>query len=451
MRVKGLIIMMWVVGCLGHAQDLYTLEKCKEMALQNNTKAQNSRLSLYASEHTKKEAFTNYFPSVSVIGAGFRANKAIMDMSAMTEGLTQIMMALVEQGILDPAALSGGSQKTEMFEKGLIGAVMAVQPVFTGGQIYHGNKLAKLGVEAMRLQEAMSHEEIVIAVEQYFWQIIALEEKLKTIAEAENLLLRVHTDVKNAVEAGIVNRNDLLKVELKQNELESGKLKLTNGLMLLKIVLAQFIGAPSEGFDIDKTLIDNVILAFDAGIDHSSALNGRVEYRLLDKSIEAGALQVKMEIGKYLPTVAVGVGWNAFQFDKGSPLAMDKNFGMAFATVAVPVSDWWGGSHAIKKQKIQLKIAENEKRNAAELMLIQMQQLRNEVEEAIQQVHLADQAIASALENVRLNTDYYQAGTGLLIDLLDAQTTLQQTRDQRTEALTLYCITLAKYRQTTGQ
>jgi len=171
----------------------------------------------------------------------------------------------------------------------------------------------------------------------------------------------------------------------------------------------------------------------------------------LDKSIEAGKLQVRMETGKHLPTVAIGAGWNYYSFDKGSPFAMDKNFGMLFATVAVPISDWWGGSHAIKKQKIQVMIAENEKRNNAQLLLIQMQQLRNDVEEAAQQVQLADKSIVSALENVRLNTDYYEAGTGLLTDLLDAQNALQQTRDQHTEAVADFCMKLARYKQATGQ
>jgi outer membrane protein TolC len=148
--------------------------------------------------------------------------------------------------------------------------------------------------------------------------------------------------------------------------------------------------------------------------------------------------------------VAVGAGWNYMSFDKGSPHTMKQDFGMVFAMVSVPITDWWGGSKAIKRQKIQVQIAEKNKRNAEEMLLIQMQQLRNEVEEAVQQVQLADKAIAAALENVRLNTDYYEARTTLLTDLLDAQNALQQTRDQRTEAITAFCVKLARYKQATG-
>ena len=408
-----------------HAQEVFTLEKCKELALKNNTKAQNSQLSLEAAEKTKKEAFSNYFPSINAMGMGFQSTDPKIEMAT-------------EQGTMG------------MLEKGVVGAVSASQPIFAGGQIINGNKLAKIGVEAAELQKTMANDEILLTVEQYYWQIVALEEKTKTIAEAETLLNRVHADVKNAVEAGLVNRNDLLKVELKQNELESGKLKLANGLKLSKMVLAQFIGVLPDNFEVDKSLIENISLLLNTNVDHQSALRQRAEYQLLDKNIEANKLQVKMEAGKNLPTVAVGASWSYTHFDKGSPLASEKDGGMLLATVSVPITDWWGGSQAIKKQKIQVKIAENDKRNAEELLLIQMQQLRNDLEEAVQQVQLADKAIISALENVRLNADYYEAGTGLLTELLDAQNTLQQTRDQHTEAVTVFCLKLARYKHATG-
>jgi outer membrane protein TolC len=396
------------------------------LALKNNTKAQNSQLSLDAAKQTKKEAFTNYFPSVSAIGMGFQSSDPMMEMAS-------------ENGSMG------------MLEKGFIGAVSASQPIFAGGQIINGNKLANLGIEVAELQKTMNDDEILLTVEQYYWQIAALEEKTKTIAEAERLLNRVHTDIENALEVGLVNRNDLLRVELKQNELESGKLKLANGLKLSKMVLAQLIGVSPDNFEIDKSLVEQVSLRLGATVDHQSALFQRAEYQLLDKNIEANKLQVKMEVGKHLPTVAVGATWSYSNIEKGSPLAMDKNLGMVFATVSVPISDWWGGSSAIKRQKIQEMIAENDKRNTEEMLLIQMQQLRNDVDEAALQVQLADKAIAAALENVRLNTDYYEAGIGLLTDLLDALNSLQQVRDQKTEAITIYCVKLARYRGATGQ
>ena len=446
------------------AQEVFTLEKCRELALQNNAKAQNSQLSIEAAEQVKKEAFTKYFPSVNAVGAGFRANKPMMtmemDVSSMMTPLTSVLTPLIlwamQNGApVDPAALAGlgnmEPQKIDMLEKGVIGVVTATQPVFAGGQIINGNRLAKLGVEVAQLQKTMNDDELLMIVEQFYWQIVALEEKVKTIAEAENLLNRAHSDVKNAVEAGLVNRNDLLKVELKQNELESGKLKLTNGVRMSEMVLAQFVGVSADGFMIDKTLAENLPSPVEVRADHQSALSLRTEYQLLDKSIEANKLQVKMKTGENLPVAAVGVGWNYMSFDKGGLMPMKNDFGIVFGTVSVPISNWWGGTYSVRKQKLQVQIAENDKRNAEEMLLIQMQQMWNELEEAYTQTQLAERAIATALENVRLNDDYYHAGTGLLTELLDAQNSLQQARDQYTEAATGYRMRLSRYRQATGR
>ena len=62
-------------------------------------------------------------------------------------------------------------------------------------------------------------------------------------------------------------------------------------------------------------------------------------------------------------------------------LDTDHSFGMIFATVSVPLTDWWGGSHAIRKQKLQLKAAEYTRQDTNEKLLLQMQKLWNELEE----------------------------------------------------------------------
>ncbi|MDD3789268.1 MAG: TolC family protein [Petrimonas sp.] len=421
---KNLIIAS--IACLicvsAQAQENYTLERCKQLALENNVKVQNAQLSLEAAGQAKKEAFTQYFPSVSATGIGFYSTEPMMELGGMG-----------------------------MLEKGMLGMVSASQTIYAGGQIVTGNKLARVQSQVGQLQKIMSDDEVLLTTEQYYWQVVVLEEKMKTVAEADTLLASIYGNVNNSYETGMANRNDLLKVELKQNELESTRLKLENGLRLAKMLLGQYIGIPAHEFEINHSLGEPGVSPYTVRVDHLSVLSQRAEYQLLDKNIEANRLQVRMEIGKNLPTIAANVGWSYMNFDKGSPAAMKSNFGMAFATVSIPISGWWGGSHAIKRQKLQVLMAENDKRDAAELLLIQMQQLWNDLEEAYVQIILAEKTIASALENVRLNDDYYKVGTGLLTDLLDAQSALQQARDQYTEATTGYQMKLSRYKQATAQ
>jgi outer membrane protein TolC len=153
-----------------------------------------------------------------------------------------------------------------------------------------------------------------------------------------------------------------------------------------------------------------------------------------------------MEIGKNLPTVGVGAGYNYHNL-----LDNDHSFAMVFATVSVPISDWWGGSHAIKRKKIAQQQAEEQLVDNSELLKIRMQNAWNNVEESGQQLQIAQRSIEQAEENLRLNRNYYKAGTSKMSDLLEAQLLYQQSLDRRSDAYADYQNKLLEYRQATGQ
>ena len=62
------------------------------------------------------------------------------------------------------------------------------------------------------------------AWESRFWNIVMLKEKLNTLAIVDNQLKTIEQNVNAAVNAGVANRNDLLQVNLKRNELKSSRI-----------------------------------------------------------------------------------------------------------------------------------------------------------------------------------------------------------------------------------
>jgi outer membrane protein TolC len=429
MRKFIFLIIILFSTVYANAQEMLSLEECRKLTLENNAKVKNARLSVEAAEQTKKEAFTKYFPNVSAVGVGVIFNKPLMTQT-------------VETGYPAP----NDKAVVEMFRNGIIGGVTATQPLFAGGQIINGNRLARAGVEASKFQQQMTDNEALLTTERYFWQLVSLNEKIKTVAEAETMLQRVHSDVHVAVDAGLADRNDILRVELEQNRITGSRLKLENGIRMLKMAFAQHIGVAIDSFAVALPDFTDIAPP-DAAADHNLSLQNRPEYRLLEKSVDVAKLQVRMETGKNLPTIAVGAGCSYINFDNGKLTEMEMKPGVAFATVSIPISGWWGGAHAIKKKKLELRAAENTRRDNAELLLIQMRQLAAELDEAYRQVTLARKSIAVAEENVRMSEDHHKAGVSILSDLLDARNLLQQSRDQYVEAAAEYCMKSAEYRQ----
>ena len=253
MMKKIFAIVLCSLWCSFLSAQTYTLEQLKDSALHNNVTIRSARYDIEAASQQRKEAFTKYFPNISGTGLWFNANKAMAqtsfnlsevmppELSASLAPLAQFLPSEALAALADPISIS-------MMKNGVIAGVQAVQPVFTGGRIVNGNKLAKVGEDVSRLQMQLSENEVEKTTEQYFRQMASLQEKMKTVEAAEALLNDIFKDVDIAVRAGVAMRNDLLQVQLRQNEIASQRLKIGNGLSLMRMLLSQYCGLRDTSF-----------------------------------------------------------------------------------------------------------------------------------------------------------------------------------------------------------
>ncbi|MBQ4278464.1 MAG: TolC family protein [Rikenellaceae bacterium] len=435
MKNSLVITVLLAFSAFGAAAQPYTLDDCRRMALENNVRVRNSALDRDIARETRREAFTHYFPSVSATGVIFAANR----------GMAQMDMSV-------PVALPSPLPSMEipfsmsMLKHGKAAGVAAMQPVFAGGRIVYGNRLARVGERVAGLRAELSGQEVVLRTEEYFRQVVGLEAKLQTVAVSERLLERLHHEVALAVEAGLTTRNDLLRVELRQQEVASRRLKLENGLAVSKMLLCQYVGAGPLGFEVRDDSVQTPPPPTQYYVDPAEALERRAEYRLLDEQVEASRLEKRMTSGKRMPTVGVGAGYMYHDF-----LQKDNDFGVVYASVTVPITAWWGGTHATRQAELKLRQAENERRNNAELMEVEIRQTWNDLQEAYRQIMLAEKSVEQSAENMRLNEQYYRVGTATLSDALDAQTLFEQSRNQYTDACNDYRSALTRYLQITGR
>lgn len=445
---KLLIIAGVLFGCViaADAQNCYTLEQICNIARNNNIAIRTAKYNIEEAQLQRKEAFTNYFPNVSATGLWFNANKGMAETTINPQELIpqELGMALAQSFPPQALAMLANPIEVSMMKNGTIASIMAVQPVYAGGRIINGNRLAKVGEDVSHLQLEMSQNEVEKTVEQYFWQLASLQEKIKTIDAAESLLRSIHKDAELAVNVGVAMRNDLLQVQLRENELTSQRMKLNNGISMVKLMLAQCCGLQDTAFVI--TYSNEVTTPTILKQNHDLAVLNTPEYKLLGKQVEATRLQEKITWGQNMPSVAVGAGYNYHNL-------LDKNhfFAMVFATVNIPISGWWAGSHATNRSKIEHMKAQEQLVDNTQLLIIRMQNAWNGMEESYNQLQLAQLSIEQATENLRLNKDYYDAGVSKMSDLLEAQLLYQKACDQRTDAFIEYQNKILEYRQATGQ
>lgn len=433
--VATIIILLLPVFSM--AQSL-SLDECKTMASKNNHKLEQARNEVEISRQVKKSAFTNYFPKANAMVTAFKTNDYLLKKQIPSMNLP------VYDG--NPVNLQHPTLFTYFpgMELNLLdymnsAAVTVTQPLFTGGRIIYGNRLAQTGVKVTNEKLELANREIEFRTEELYWLIVSLNGKKRTIDSYLELLNTLEHDVNAALRAGLVQRTDLLKVQLKHNELEVNRMKLNNGISMSMKALCQHIGLQYDSTlmlsDVPQINDDN-----SAFVSFKSNVTNRPEYQMLQYSIEAEKLKKRIEIGENLPTIAIGAA--GLYYD-----VMDKSDkrGAVFANVSIPLSDWWSGSHKIKEHNLRIKSAEIELEDAAQLLDLQVNNAYNEMTEHLFKISVARKSVEQATENYKVTNDNYKAGITGMSDLLEARSALQSSEDNLTEATCNYLIKRARY------
>ena len=441
-----IMVIAGVVSYHATSQTRLTLEESKQLALQNNAKVKNGALELEAAQQTRKAAFTKFFPSISASGAMFGAQENLMEISTQGGNLpvydgNPAHLLTATQFAYMPASTMG------LLKSGTFGVVTAVQPIFAGGRIWNGNRLASLGEDVSEYKNRLSQNEVLLKTEEQYWLVVSLNEKTKTIQRYEELLNSLLAQVEDAYKSGLVSRNDMLKVKVKRSEVLLNKSKLENGRRLATMAFCQYIGIP---YDSSLVLRDSLTLEASPEsyyVENSEALKNRSEYHLLQASVRAEELQSNMKLGEYLPEAGIGVGGLYMKMDESK----DRSLGMVFGTVSIPISGWWEASHTLQERRIKEEMAHNSMKDNSELLLLQMQKAWQDLNDARKQVLLSEEAKTQAEENLKVNQDSYNNGMSNLSDLLEAQALLQQTNEQVVDAKAGYRNKQTAYLQVTGR
>ncbi len=429
--MKKILLALFILSTqLSHSQRVVSLEECKSLALESNKTLKQKELEVDIAQQQQKEAFTKYFPHVSASALYFSTTSPMLSADLSTSSLSALGLPL-------PSTIAVG-----MIDKGAVASLSATQVIYGGGLIRNSNRLASLGVQMRQLQHSLSSDEITLRTEEIYWQCVMLCSNHKTLTSAIAQCRELKEHIESAVNAGVTNRNDLLRTELELSKLEGDELKLRNAQLISQLVLAQQIGLTHDSFevlDIQSTPIREPHTYY---IDPGEAIASDKQLNLLGKQQNIHEIERKMAQGERLPKVAAAGAWSY-----NNLLGDNNDFFVGMATVTVPISDWWGGSHKIRSTKLREQQSQLEYDNAVQQIEIQLEQLYLNLTQHYNQISICNLRVTQAQENLRLNMEHYNAGTTTLINVLEARTLLQHSQGAVVEATIGYNIALSRYLQ----
>ena len=430
-----------------------SLETCRQMALRQSKDLDQARIKEEMAGYDRKIALANYFPKISATGAYLYNNrdvKLISDeqserlrsagttldndiwgaMSARVDKMESERMREIGHSLLDMFRNSPdkidiatpinaiGEEIDASLHPDLhniwAGTITVEQPIFVGGKIVYSNQMAKLAQELAQSQYDMKEADILLDVDQAYWQIISISEKKKLAESYSELLAHMLGDVNAAISAGVSTQSDALQVKVKANEADMMLTKATNGLALAKMLLCQRIGLPLDSpiilADEDLDMIPEPATPVQASLEDIYA--ARPETRSLELASQIYDRKAKIASADMMPTVALLGAFTVTNPNTFNGFQTTWQGGNLSAGILVRIPIFHGGESLFKyqKAKAEARLYTDQLDNAREMIALQVSQQRKLFAEAKQKLEMADSNLDSAEENLRTATVGYEAG-----------------------------------------
>jgi len=466
--------LIYLLTCLAtftvNAQQALSLEDCRKLAISHNKTVEIARENVKAANELKKAAFTQFLPNFSANGTYSWNQK---NLSLLSEDQYLPVYATNADGSLNFAGSVNNSwtlvngtyvpldasgtpfDPTKNPEKILwknyallpkdamefdihnifTGTIGFTQPIYMGGKIRELYKLSKYNENVSQTNAESTNENLIIEVDEAYWRVVSLQNKLNLAKEYRNLLSEMDSDVTVMIETGVATKSDGLKVKVKLNEAEVMVTKAENGLNLSQMALNQLCGIQ---IDTKTQLVDSEIATtteIPPLLPIDQAIQNRSEIKLLTQMQNIAKSNEKIMVSRFLPTVAMTGNYVVSNPNIYNGYA--NEFGGMFnvgVVAHVPLFHFGENIHTLKAAKSQEKIASLQIDEAKEKIQLQIKQNTYKVAENIKKRNSTLKNIEQANENLKCATDGFDEGVITSTDLLGAQTAWLSAKSEDIDA-----------------
>lgn len=416
---------MVLMSVQGYAQEVLTLDECRDMALKNNKQALLSGYAIEKAGLSMKAMRSNYLPKFSASGGYLYADK-------------DFSMNLV------PSVSASLNLNNTYFA-----GVQLEQPVYMGGKIMAANKMSRIGFEIARLDKNRTDSEILLAVDEAYWDVVKAKELFAVAGKYKEAVEEVLRNVQNLYERGMVPKNNLLKIQVKRNDADLMLQRAENAIRLSEMALCHIVGLPLES---EINVSGKLNMDTDPIVKEELSVENRSEYRMLSKTIDLKGQEIKLIRSEFMPQIGLVAGYNYLNGIKmnGNKLLSDDVFAVMLA-VKIPLFHWGEGKKKIKAARLEQCMAETRREELSDKIRLEVFHAANIWKEAELEVHLTRTAYEEAEENLRESDRNYKTGMETLDNYLEAQVAWQKAWAEFVSAKATWHVAESKYLKAIGK
>ncbi len=321
------------------------------------------------------------------------------------------------------------------------------QPLFDA-TIIHGAELAEkeektsgIALERRRQEVAYMVYCACLEVQKARGYMKAAEQGVTDAKEHERL-------AKVRGEAGMGLKSDELRARTYLSEMEQKKISAENDLALARLRLAKVVGSePGESADIREELTPLPMNRGDSEL-RRLAWENRQDLKESAMEVEKAETGVKAARGAYLPTLYGTAGYQ--MNDRDIPFGRDNDAWMVGASFRWEIFDGFRRYNKKGKAEALAGAASEYLENYRKDVALQVEESRLRREEAAKRLEVARHSVQDSEEVVRLISRRFENSIATFVELLDAQTALNDARARLIGNESGYALATARLFNTTG-
>lgn len=386
------------------AQQSTLLEKYRTMALDYNHDLKAAEKNIAASMEVEKSARADLKPKLSG-AASFQYTGNPMELT------------------LDIPSI-GLSKTVEGKNLNYGGSLSILQPVYTGGRVLESIRMAQhqqalAGNQAKALNDAVCYQTDI-----QYWSAVARQEIVDVAEDFRNSIAALVKTIKERVEVGLVDPQDLLMAEVKLNEAEYQLLQAQSNFETGRMALTSMIGVRLEQPTELDAQIPIVVVSDSLWL---STGMGRPEIQMAYDKIRIAESTKKLNDSQFKPQFYVGVEGSysspGYNFKKD----LDPNYAV-YAKVSVPIFEWGKRRSEKRVSSFRIGMAEDNLNKVVDRVELEVSVARKALSQAIERVRLSESSLAKAEENEAKAVERYNEGKVSVVEVIDAQTYRQTSQ-----------------------
>lgn len=418
-----------VASTLAYSQQTITLKQAIEFALQNKADALKSRLDITNADAKILEAKAGALPKVTG-NANITYNPIIQEIAL-------------------------GGQTFKMGQPWVAVAGVQLQQALFNQQVFIGLKAAKSTKEFYQLNANLTEEQIIERVSNAYFQVFTAQEQKNTLESSYSSTEKVRNVIKSLYDNGLSKKIDLDRTNVNLTNIETNIKQSNNGITQAENALKFYMGMPIET---KIQLVQEDMAVTPHLLDETVNTDERTEVKVLLKNKELLEYQKKATIANYYPTVNLTAKYNWQGLGEKFPLTNGSSKGVRWSDysaiglgINIPIFNGFATKAKVQQNQIDIDKLEIDIKDTKLGLDQAYQNAKAQIENSLATLE-SQKANVKLAEDVLADTkSNYQYGLATLTDLLEAENSLVQAKNNYTRAILDYKIAEVQYYKSKGE